>query len=135
MTQTTIKNFLTTENQSLQTLMVRIKQLQRWNACLVESIPLEKNLFEHCQIVRYEHGILHIIAENANWATRFRFLIPELLSILRQHSDFQGMQSIQCKICPPHYQPQPRIRQAKKLSKENAEMLKKTIEDIAENTQ
>lgn len=106
MIETSIKNLLNSNNDALGSILTRIALLKQWNNLLSICLPDEKNLFQHCQIVRLEQGVLVMIADNAHWATRLRFLTPELIKKLQQYPDFQHIHSIQCKIYPSNFTPQ-----------------------------
>jgi hypothetical protein len=146
MTQATIKNLLNPESEALGSLLTRVNQLNRWNAWLLEILPDEKKLLEHCQIVRYEQSTLFVIANNPHWSTRFKFFIPQLVTDLRHYPDFRAICSIQCKIRPLDYQKTPPANPPHQLSQENAQLfleladkindptLKKIVEKIASRT-
>lgn len=130
MAQITIKNLLTSQNQSLNLLLAKLEQFNRWNGWLAEYPFDEKKILEHCQIVRIEQFKLIMIADNPHWAARLRFYIPELITHLKKYPDFSYIQTIHCKIRPLQYQKQATARQANKLSQESAEMLLDTAQKI-----
>ncbi len=41
-----------------------------------------------------------ILVQNAAWATRLRFLLPDLLPELNQLADFGGVRDIQIRVAP-----------------------------------
>lgn len=98
--QSSVADFLHVDNQNLQKLMTHLQQLKQWNSWLTACIPEEKNILQHCQIVRYEHQQLFVITESAHWITRFRFYIPDLLEKLKKTPDFHQLKSIDCAVRP-----------------------------------
>ncbi|MEE4245450.1 MAG: DciA family protein [Kangiellaceae bacterium] len=72
----------------------KIKQLEQ-----IVKAKLDPKLREHCSIINYRDNIIVIATQSANWATRLKYQLPELLSQLRS-SGFPGLKSIDVLVQP-----------------------------------
>lgn len=130
-----ITNYFQNENQAFGSLAAKLNQLKQWNGWLADSLPNENTLLQHCQIVSLSSGSLIVIADSAHWVTRLRFYIPELLPKLRAYPGLEKIRSICCKVQPNHFKSAPKKTNPplKKLSQENASMLRKTAQKISDS--
>ena len=71
---------------------------ESWTAALRAFLP--KELGSQCQVANVRDHVLTVHLSNAAWATRFRFLIPELTPRLNQLADFATVQEIRIKVAP-----------------------------------
>jgi hypothetical protein len=69
-----------------------------WTATLRAFLP--KELGTQCQVANVRDHVLTVHLSNAAWATRFRFLIPELKPRLNLLADFATVQEIRIKVAP-----------------------------------
>jgi hypothetical protein len=67
-----------------------------WSAQLRALLPADTR--EHCEVATVQGPVLTILVQNAAWATRLRFMLPELLRELNRLSDFGGVRDIQIRI-------------------------------------
>lgn len=88
-------------NKELEKLLkVEMKNL------LMKAGFLENDLLSFVnaiQVANYEKGCLCLIIENSAFATRLRFIIPELSKRLKVKPSLLKLQSIQYKIRPHHF--------------------------------
>ncbi|MDX1900425.1 MAG: DciA family protein [Gammaproteobacteria bacterium] len=96
--------YLSPDNQTLGSLLGRVKQMQTLHTRLSEALPDQKELFQHCYVLRPDATSLLLIAENPHWVTRLRFLVPALHTALKKYSDLAELRAIYCKVQPPLYQ-------------------------------
>jgi hypothetical protein len=61
---------------------------------------LPEDARDHCEVATVQGPLLTILVQNAAWATRLRFMLPELLSKLNQLADFGGVRDIRIRIAP-----------------------------------
>lgn len=130
--ENSIKQYFQSDSQTLGKLLTQLNQLRQWNDWLKESLEENASLTEHCFIVSLAGTSLIVFADNPHWVTRFRFHIPALLPKLKQYSDFQGIQSICCKV-KPNYTPISSLKNRapqQKLSKQSADLLLETAKKI-----
>ncbi len=130
MTKSTLSAYLQHENKTLGNLLVKFNRLKIWNAWLSECLPEERALLEHCCIVGLDKQSLIVIADNPHWVTRFRFFIPDLLTLLRKYGDFKDIKSICCKVRPLHYSAVKPKRHPLIISKQTAEVVRETANKI-----
>ncbi len=131
-----ITDYFQQDSKTLGKLLAKFKQLQQWNSWLKECLEQDSLLPQHCFIVSLAGTSLIVLADNPHWVTRFRFHIPALLSRLRNYSDFAMVQSICCKV-QPNYEPVSPFKARgpqKKLSEENAALLRETANKITDET-
>ncbi|NJN53154.1 MAG: DUF721 domain-containing protein, partial [Gammaproteobacteria bacterium] len=69
-----------------------------WTAQLRAFLPAD--LSSACEVANVRDHLLAVHIQNAAWATRFRFLIPELIPRLNLLADFADVREIQIKVSP-----------------------------------
>lgn len=115
------------KNKDLQTLVIKAKQLNQLNRLFKSS--LESTLAKHCSLAKMEKDQLTVIADNAAWATKLRFTIPDILKNLHIQPEFKSTKSI--KILVATAQSTPPVDLAKiKRSPKNAQLWAETIEAL-----
>ncbi|HSW71082.1 MAG TPA: DciA family protein [Gammaproteobacteria bacterium] len=96
-TPDSIGKLLNTEHSALQRIVAKVQQLKQINE--VFTACLDSKLKSRCVVGNIYADKLVVIAENAAFATQFRFYIPELLPQLRQkHPLLRGLKTIECKL-------------------------------------
>jgi len=80
----------------LSRLLNRSSHHESWTAQL-RSV-LEADLAPHCQVKNLQGNRLTIQVDDAGWATRIRFLIPELLPSLTLLADFAGVEEVRIQV-------------------------------------
>ena len=90
-----LKNLLA--SVSLQHLVAKAQQITHANEVLHILLPSE--LAAHCHVMNFttDHSLI-IEVGNAAWATRIRYLAPELIQTLRQNPTFSQLTEIKCKV-------------------------------------
>lgn len=111
----------------LQQLQYQAQQSDRLTDILHEVIPF--SMHEHCRVGILKEKVLVIIAQSPAWATRLRYLTPQIIQHLKKSKHF-GISKIQVKIRPQHQERSQPTRKANVLSKENADLLRKTANGI-----
>lgn len=87
------------ENSSLDGVIRRGRQLQGLNTLISELLGSE--LAAHCQLANIRDKTLILTADSAAWATRVRYMAPQLLQKLRSDERLNGIDSVHVKITPP----------------------------------
>ena len=87
----TLSTFLR-DNSGLNKILQKVNQLQHLDQLL--KTFLEPDISAHCQVANFRENILVIQCDNAAWATRIKFLIPQLISFLRQPNYLPQLASI-----------------------------------------
>jgi hypothetical protein len=82
----------------LQRLLRRAANQEAWTAQLRALLP--ENLAEDCRVVDVRGPLVDLVCSNAATATRLRFLAPDLLTDLRQLSDFRAAGKLQIRVSP-----------------------------------
>ena len=99
-TETALRHALQHKNNSLDTLFMKLKELQELQKIL--NSLLEPKLAAACQVVSVENNIMTVMTHSALWATRFRFQAPQLLDQLKTYESLKELKNIFCKIAPKH---------------------------------
>ena len=84
-------------HSDLAILVTRTRQLQRWTGLF--RAQLDAELAPHCYVSGIEDTSLLIYVDTAAWATRLRFVAPQLLPILRSTNPvFSDLSNIKVKV-------------------------------------
>jgi len=78
--------------------MAHASSREAWTAALRALLPAE--LCSECQVANVRDHVLTVHINNAAWATRFRFQVPELLPELNRLADFAGVREVRIKVVP-----------------------------------
>ncbi|MEE9343388.1 MAG: DUF721 domain-containing protein, partial [Gammaproteobacteria bacterium] len=84
--------------QGATNLIAHTRKLNRIKACLTEILPEPVN--SHFDILNVRDGVLILMTDSPAWATRIRFLEPQLISSLAEKRMLKVRQ-IQVKIRLP----------------------------------
>lgn len=95
-----IDELLTTpaRRSSFTRLLVHASSRDAWNAALRAVLPSE--LCSECQVANLRDQVLTVHLTTASWATRLRFLVPDLLPRLNRLSDFAEVREVRIKVVP-----------------------------------
>jgi hypothetical protein len=105
----------------------KIQQLNQLNEIWRKNYP---DLAQHSRIANFREDCLVIEIDNAAWATRLRYLIPDLIIQLAQHSTLNNLKHIEWYI-QPSYQIISQSRPlAPILSDTSAQLLQNTASTI-----
>jgi hypothetical protein len=83
---------------ALARLLGHAARQDAWTAQLRALLPQE--LASECRIGNVRDHVLTVHINNAAWATRLRFLIPELLQNLSRLADFTTVTEVRLKVVP-----------------------------------
>jgi hypothetical protein len=132
---TILHNVLTRSNAELGGILTEAHRLQELES-IFYSI-LEDRFHSHCRIAQFHSTQLTLLIDNANWATPIRYLAPDLITQLKNHREFEQLETIECHIAPDIFQmdeenyPKQRNPSHMPMSETN----KKNIRIIAEQIQ
>lgn len=128
-----ILDILKSDCHSLNQLVERALALQP----LLEEVQhhLGEELGPHCQAIAYQDNVLTLLIPSANWATRIRFCLPDLLSTLRKEMRWCALKSLKIKIqSPAPSTPAPSLNappsQVRHMSKETSAALQALAEQL-----
>ncbi len=79
-------------NKQLQTIVAKVAALQKTNQD-VERF-LDNELRGHCKVANFEQGSLVLVVNSAAWATRLRYLLPQLRTKLRNDAEMYNLRTI-----------------------------------------
>lgn len=96
-----------------------------------QTVISSNELNEHTRVANFRKGDLIIECDSAVWATRLRYLLPDIKQKLLNYPDLHSLVQIEWRIQPAfHTQPMPLKLFPLTLSNTNAELLKNTAETI-----
>jgi hypothetical protein len=79
--------------------LIRHASLQdAWTDQLRALLP--QDLASECRVANVRDQVLTVHINNAAWATRLRFQIPQLIESLRRLADFASVNEIRLKVVP-----------------------------------
>jgi hypothetical protein len=61
---------------------------------------LPEDMREHCEVATVQGPLLTVLTPNAAWATRLRFMLPDLVPKLNQMADFGAVCDVQIRVAP-----------------------------------
>ena len=93
-----IKQLLATPSNILYRLLQHSQTLEQLNYWLQASLPI--SLQPHCYIANLRNTTLVVHTDSSLWATRLRYLTPELLSRWQQEKNMPTISKIEIKIRP-----------------------------------
>lgn len=126
----TLTNILEHDPASvLAFIQSKVQQLINLNQIWRTVIPNELN--EHTRVANFREGHLIIECDSGAWATRLRYLLPDIKQKLLNYPDLHPLVQIEWGIQPEfHTQPIPLKSLPLTLSDTNAELLKNAAETI-----
>lgn len=95
----TISTFLKKDNR-LSQLVDEVSHLQKLDQLFHEILDME--LIKYCQIATIDNKTLILIVENSSWATKLRYMIPEITKLLNIHPEFRNISKIKYRIKSTH---------------------------------
>jgi hypothetical protein len=103
----------------------QLESLQRIiQACLNEP------LCSHVQLANYRKGLLILQTDSPVWASKLRYLVPELRKQCQLHPSFQSLRDIRILVAPFRAEPRPVQRPQPRLSAASRQILESTAENI-----
>jgi hypothetical protein len=118
-------------NPKLNKLVSLAQELKKLDPLFQAMLPRE--LRKHCHLTKIEKNALTVAIDAASWATKFRYVIPDLLKDLRTQPEFHQVEKIYHHVFAETSIPETSSSPlAKKLqiSKETALLLEKTARGI-----
>lgn len=107
----------------LHYIQKKVLHLNQLNAVWKKNWP---DLAQHSRIANFREGCLVIEVDNAAWATRLRYLIPDLSQKLLNPMQLDTLKNIEWYIQPRSSVISPPKRSAPIVSEPNAHLLKNT---------
>lgn len=89
-----------------------------WLSQLTRQIHhiLGQPLAEHCQVVNLRYDVLVLQTDSPAWATKLRYLLPEILPKIRALTGLDTIRAAQVKVVPPECVSTKKLPQPNKLS-------------------
>jgi hypothetical protein len=113
----------------LHNLYTKVRILKEYQQVIERCLP--NAMIAHVKISSYRNHSLHLVIDNAHWATRLRYIEQNLIKMLRSTEEFQHLNRIRYSI-RPSYSPSSHNKSALAISSENAQHIAsvaKYIED------
>jgi hypothetical protein len=141
-----LQQILDKNKSLLPQLMQKTRYLQTLDKLL--RTFMEHELAKHCRLAEIKDGKeMVIIAENAAWATRLRYAIPEILKNINTQPEFKTIKKIRYRIKtevegPLNTNPASTLintfgaaapRQKHKISPQNEELWQTTLKQLKEH--
>ena len=119
-------------SDELANLITRTRQINRLTHILRRH--LDDQLAKHCYVGNIQKPILTILVDSASWATRLRFVAPDLIGKLSEDNQaFKDIERINIKILTPSQEKADAAqKQGPQMNPDNARgirSLAETIED------
>ena len=106
----------------------KVNELKKINQLWQVEVP--PPLSQYSRIANFRDHCLVVEIDSAAWATRLRYLLPDLSKKLSQYPDLHTLKQIEWYIQPPFYSLTEKKQRTPALTVANAQLLRA----IAENT-
>lgn len=83
---------------SLSGIFLKVEQLKQLQKQVGEYLPEE--LKAHCHVANFREGVLVLAVASSAWTTKLRYVLPELMSTLRQQAKLHQLISIDYYVEP-----------------------------------
>ena len=133
--QQSVTTLLKKPKNQLVKLIDKVNRLHAVNQYLHDI--LEPNLVKHCKTANIKGHQLILITDTAAWATRLRYITPDLIKILRKKIELKEIETIHCVISPKNFtveSEKPTAQTKPFISDKNIRLLKSVAESIHEET-
>lgn len=108
----------------------KVQELTKLNQIWQVEIPAE--LSEHTRVANFRDGYLIIECDSAAWATRLRYILPDITQKLLKHPNFRDLTHIEWNIQPLFHAQNTQLSQLPPtLSSASAELLKNAADAIS----
>lgn len=84
------------DHPQFRAIIQQNEQTQMLNKILPAYVDDE--IIKHCHIARFANGKMLLIVENAAWATKLRYIIPDLIKKLKVQPEFKTLKKIHYKL-------------------------------------
>lgn len=81
----------------LHKIIMQAQWLEQINQLIQELLPAEAR--NHCQVVNYQKNIIKLAINNAAWATKIRYLCPQLLTEIKKSTNYP-VDAIHVRVWP-----------------------------------
>lgn len=92
----TLYKLLEDRNSGYSNLVKHARELNSLNLQLQRHLPA--SLGKHCQLANYRSNTMIIQSESAAWASKLRYLLPQLRRELSQYPVFSGLKDIHIRV-------------------------------------
>lgn len=119
-----LKELFDQRHTRLGSIVTKVNLLQDLHHHFVHALnQLDNTIASKVRTSNYQNGCLILLCSNGGIATRLRYQIPALLSLLRQRGKFPGLTSIRYIVRPDEHQQETITKKTKPISMESAAML------------
>lgn len=93
-----IASYIKNDKHSYTNLVKKAQTIQQIGKNLIAE--LDPSLRDHCTLANIQQDVATLITTSPAWATRLRYNIPQILSILRDQLGQTKLKTIRIKIVP-----------------------------------
>ena len=126
-----MRQLLDNTNRTLKQLMSRIKALRQWDRLVKRFIPEE--FHSHCQVINLRQECLVIEVQHAAWATRLRYLLPQLTTRLQCEKLPTTIKEVICCVAQQHESDTPIHPSSLGLSEKSIETVQATASNLSDS--
>lgn len=126
----TLAGILQQDPQSvLAYIQNKVTQLKKLNQ--IWQVEISADLAEHTRVANFREGYLIVECDSAVWATRLRYLLPDVTANLLKHPDLRDLTHIEWNIQPQfHATSSQHSKIAPLISSASAQLLKNAADNI-----
>jgi hypothetical protein len=107
----------------------KVTQLKKLNQ--IWHVEISADLAEHTRVANFREGYLIVECDSAAWATRLRYLLPDITANLLKHPDLRDLTHIEWSIQPQfHATSSQHSKIAPPISSASAQLLKHAADNI-----
>lgn len=113
----------------LKHLVIKAQRIRAINEVLQHALP--SDLAPHCRTMSLKADTLTIEVDSSAWATRLRYLIPDLKYQLRDFTATADVESVHCRVRPAAQTEPPARKNTPHLSQTSASVIRSAAESIS----
>lgn len=117
------------EGVSFRNTLERARQLHQLSSLITQC--LDPAIAQHCQLANVRGDTLVIQSDSPGWASKLRYLGPQIINCLQQHQRLRAIKRIKVRVAPLA-QPIERSVRRMQLSPENAQLIDSLADSITD---
>ena len=94
----TLVQFLAGQDQGLTRLFAQAKLLTQIKTIINQVVDYQ--IAQQLEVAKIQNKTLTVLCESPVWATRLRYMEPQIIEKLQQYSDTRQVQKLQIKVRP-----------------------------------
>jgi len=118
---------LSNQDQGLNRLISQARILT--DVKIIINQVIDYQIAEHTDVAKIQGGLLTLICDSSVWATRLRYMEPQIIKKLHQFSMLKKLQKIEIKVRPSTFKPPEQQEKPKRRAELSQNAANKIVND------